>query len=413
MRACLTRPPASSTALRRLPLAVGLCALVFGPSVAFAKDKDKDKKDEDETTIEETPSPDEFREAGEEDETPDPKRLDEADKDDATDPEKADDDNFSDGDDSDDLQFNDDNEQETVKAREAGEDTAQIFRDFEKKVRDLNPDEEQIKWEQYLEKYPKSLFRDRIESRMDDLSNQMFSERIPTGDDASKVDGKDKEINFADGWRLMGLDPKTKVSGGFELGIPNWFGLNLDFEYQIIRQLSIHAGVGRGIGGLEVAAGGKYAIIKSARTKTMLTVGVDVGLNTKPLNIYPTVAPTIGVGQRINVLNGLDIALEVGAVPEFHQPLNMRYTGGLSAELRANDVVYAFAETQYNLRPVEEALFEFNTVSFGLRFVPTAKRVKEDGSGRAVIGVGANVPYMHDYWAFYKGAVGADINYYL
>lgn len=404
MRACLARSLVS-----RLGLALSVSAVVFLPSTGFAKDK-KDEPSEEENT---TPSPDEFEEEGSEDDDAPPKRLEEADKADETDPDKKDDEEFSDDNDADDLQFNDDSEQETVKPREEGEDTAQIYRDFQKKVSEMNADEEQIKWEAYLQKYPKSLFRDRIESRMDDLSNEMFSERIPTAGDAKGVDGADREINFANGWRLMGLDPKSKISAGFELGIPNWFGLHGDFEYQILRQLSAHAGVGHGLGGWEIAAGAKYAIIKSARTNTMLTLGVDLGLNTKPANLYPTVAPTLGFGQRVNVLEGLDLSVQVSAIPEFHSPINVRYTGGLSGELRANETVYAFAETQFNFRKVETSLFQFNTVSFGLRFVPSAKKMKEDGSGKAVVGVGANVPYLHDYWSLYQGAVSADVNYYL
>ncbi len=405
MRACL-----APSLVSRLGLALCLASVVLAPTTTWAKDK----KDKDDTSDEDkTPSPDEFKEEGSEEDTPDPKRLDEADKTDDSDPDKKDDDNFSDDNSGDDLQFNDEGEQETVKPREEGEDTAQIYRDFQKKVSELNADEEQIKWEAYLQKYPKSLFRDRIEARMDELSNEMFGERIPTSGDAHGIDGKDREINFANGWHLMGLDPKTKISAGFELGIPNWFGLHGDFEYQILRQLSAHAGVGHGLGGWEITAGAKYALIKSARTNTMLTAGLDLGLDTKPANLYPTVAPTIGVGQRINVLRGLDLSLQFSAIPEFHSPINLRYTGGLSAELRANETVYAFAETAVNFRKLPDALFDFNTVSFGLRFVPTAKKMKDDGSGKVVVGVGANVPYLHDYWSLYEGAVNADVNYYL
>ena len=104
--------------------------------------------------------------------------------------------------------------------------------------------------------------------------------------------------------------------------------------------------------------------------------------------------------------------MQVSAIPEFHTPFNVRYTGGLSAELRANETVYAFAESQFNFRKVEDSLFQFNTVSFGLRFVPS-KKVKEDGGSKAVIGIGANVPYLHDYWSLYQGAINADVNYYL
>lgn len=410
-------PATSPRAAWAFRLLFGLVAgtTVLAPAAALAADK-KDKKtqdDDEDADMSEAPSADDFKEkdSGDDDGAA-PKRLETGDSDDDSDPDEKADDDFSDSNSGDDLDFRDDSEQETVKAHEAGEDTAQVYRDFQKKVSELNADEEQIKWEQYLEKYPKSLFRDRIEARMDDLSNEMFSERVPSDKDNTAADAAKRELNFANGWHLMGVDPQTKVSAGFELGIPNWFGLKGDFEYQLQRQLSAHAGINHGLGGWEISGGAKYAIIKSARTKSILTAAVDLGLNTRPRNLYPTVAPTIAFGQRLDVLQGLDLAVQVSAIPEFHAPFNVRYTGGFTGELRANEIVYAFAETQFNLRKVDESLFQFNTVSFGLRFMPK-KKSNDSGAGRALIGIGANVPYLHDYWSPYQGAVNADINYYL
>ncbi len=412
MRARLALPLAVCLApgrLSRLCLMGGLSLFLVAPANAAKKDKETEEE-----TEEPTPSPDDFREAGEEeeDDEPAPKRLEEDDKDDETDPDEKADDDFSDDNDDDDLEFNDEDEQSSVKPREAGEDTAQIYRDFEKKVSEYNADEEQIKWEQYLEKYPKSLFRDRIEARMDELSNEMYSERVPGSDGVKAVDGADRELNFANGWHLMGVDPQSKITAGFALGIGNWFSMKADLEYQLMRQLSVHGGVNRGLGGWEIAAGGKYALIKSARTNTILTGAIDLGLFTAPANMYPTVIPTIGLGQRINVLSGLDLALVVSVVPEFHQPINVRYSGGLTAELRANEILYVFAETQANLRDVSGSLFQFHTASFGLRFVPK-RSSQDDGGGRAIVGVGADAPYLHDYWNLYGGAVNVDAAYYL
>jgi hypothetical protein len=406
-----TRPASRARALRLL-FALSASALVLSPAFAAGKDKKEKAEDDDSTDMTEGPSRDDFKEKDDpSDDEPAPTRLEQGDSEDDSDPDAKADDDFSDDNGGDDLDFRDESEQETVKAREAGEDTAQIYRDFQKKVSELNTDEEQIKWEQYLEKYPKSLFRDRIETRMDELSNEMFGERIGNEGSSSK-DAAKREINFANGWRLMGVDPVSKVSAGFEMGIPNWFGLHGDFEYQVMRQMSAHAGVNHGIGGWEITGGAKYALVKSARTKSILTAALDVGLATKPRNLYPTVAPTLAFGQRFDVLEGLDVAVQVSVIPEFHKPFNLRYTGGLTAELRANEIVYAFTETQFNFRKVESSLFEFNTVSFGLRFVPKKKN-NDSGGGRAVVGIGANVPYLHDYWSLYQGAVNADLNYYL
>jgi len=405
--------PVSSARALRLLFALSAGTLVLSPAFAAGKEKKEKTEDEDDAEMTEGPSRDDFKEKGDpSDDEPAPTRLDEADSEDNSDPDAKADDDFSDDNGGDDLDFRDDSEQETVKAREPGEDTAQLYRDFQKKVSEMNTDEEQIKWEQYLEKYPKSLFRDRIETRMDELSNEMFGERVPGSEGTSAKDAAKREINFANGWRLMGVDPQTKISAGFEMGIPNWFGLHGDFEYQVMRQMSAHAGVNHGLGGWEISAGAKYAIVKSARTKSILTAALDVGLNTEPRNLYPTVAPTIAFGQRFDVLEGLDVAVQMSVVPEFHVPFNLRYTGGLTAELRANEIVYAFTETQFNFRKVENSLFQFNTVSFGLRFVPKKKN-NDSGGGRAVVGIGANVPYLHDYWSLYQGAINADLNYYL
>ena len=297
----------------RCVLALIVLTATFAPAPAFAAGKKDKEKTEDEEAEEatRTPSPDEFREAGsEEEETPDPKRLDEDDKEDDSDPDQKDDDDFTDDDSGDDLQFNDDSEQGTVQARGPGEDTAQIYRDYEKKIREMSPDEEQIKWEAYLEKYPNSMFRDRIQARMEELSNAEYGERIKTAEGAG-ADAKDREIQFMNGWHLMGVDPRSKLSAGFEIGIPNWFGLHADLEYQILRQFSAHAGVNHGLGGWEISAGGKYAILKSARTNTILTAAVDLGLNTLPANLYPTVSPTLAFGRRFKVLGGLDLAAQV------------------------------------------------------------------------------------------------------
>ncbi len=431
MRARLLSDRTPAPARFSVLLAAALAVSFVAPNRAEAADK-KDtntdcskgaKKDakgkdcpKDVETSTPTPSPDEFKEQDDGDTTPDPKRLDKADTQDNTDPDKKDDDNYSDPGKGDQLNFTDENEQNAVKPKGPGEDTAQIYRDFQKKVSELNADEEQIKWEEYLNKYPNSMFKDRIQSRMDDLSNAMYGERIKGPNDTA-VDAKDKEIQFATGWHLMGPDPRSKISAGFEIGIPSWFGLHGDFEYQILRSFSAHAGVDHGLGGWEIKGGAKYSLIKSARTNTILTAAVDLGLETAPANLYPTVSPTIAFGQRFKVLNGLDVCAQVSLVPEFHQPLTSRYLGGVSAELRANDTVYAFVESAVNLSPVDSGqsspkLFSFDTASFGLRFVPT-KHVQDNGSGKAEIGLGANIPYYHDYWSLYQGAVNADVNYYL
>jgi hypothetical protein len=68
-----------------------------------------------------------------------------------------------------------------------GQDNSQIYREAVNRAKELSPEDELIAWERYLEKYPKSLFRDRIDARVDDLNELMYSDRIDTGDDGYKA----------------------------------------------------------------------------------------------------------------------------------------------------------------------------------------------------------------------------------
>lgn len=85
----------------------------------------------------------------------------------------------------------------------------------------MTPDEEQLVWESYLAKYPKSLFRDRIEEHMEELSAIMFGERVPGSDKGSAgVDAVDRELNFAQPFSLSSVDTRSHVSVGVQWGFP-------------------------------------------------------------------------------------------------------------------------------------------------------------------------------------------------
>lgn len=382
----------------------------------------KDKKDDDEDEVEETdrPSEDDFKEE-DEDAEPAPTRLAEDDVDDDADPTKEEEDEFDLGDDEpdDEIEFRDLSEQETVKPREAGEDTAQIYRDAQKKYDDLLPDEEILRWEQYLQEYPKSLFRDRIEARMEELSQLMFSERVPGSDKGATAerDAAKRELNFATPTRFSSVDPRSHATVGAEIGIPNWAGGRIDGEYQIIRNLSVHGGIARGFAGGEFVLGGKYALVKSARTGTIVTGALDVGLNFKPS--YVGFRPWVGIGQRFDVMEGLDLQLVGGLSGELQSFPTLRWNGGFNAELRPNDTVYIFAETTLNHKAVHpmqggiqrDFAFWYNTATFGLKFAPI-KGKGVDKDGRVVLELAASTPYARNYWGFYQGAVQFSGHYY-
>jgi hypothetical protein len=400
--------------MRRTPLLTLLAVAVLSSSTAFAADKKKKDAEEDDIPIGETLDVDEddFKEAGSDDEPP-PKRLEEADKEEAE--EGGELDFGEDGKDEDDLDFTEDDEQQSVRPRAPGEDTAKLYRDTQKKAKDMTPDEEQLLWEAYLQRYPKSLFRDRIEEHMEELSAIMFGERVPGSDKGSLgVDAVDRELNFGQPFSLSPVDTRSHISVGVQWGFPSWFGGKLDAEYAFARQFSAHVLLGRDFAGGVVQPGAKYAIIKSSRTGTILSAGLDLKLNTSPT--FLAVRPIVSFGQRIRFLKGLDLAAQMAVDIETREYSDLRYNWGLSAHLQANEVVSVFWEwswdAKYISHPDVDDSFRFFTTTFGLKF--TAKQPTNDqGDGRLDVGLGAALPYATNYWGFYLGGVDVMADYYL
>jgi hypothetical protein len=172
-----------------------------------------------------------------------------------------------------------------------------------------------------------------------------------------------------------------------------------------------------------LVGGAKYALLKSARTGTIVTVGGDAKVYTSPA--YLDLHPWAGVGQRFDVMQGLDVQAQVGLDLELRSPQALRYEAGLAAELRASDVVSAFVETSMDFKylggipydSVNEAGetvtmktgsgMRFAVATFGLKFQASKPR-NDDGDGRLDVGLGANIPASSNYWGFYNGAVSID-----
>jgi hypothetical protein len=404
--------------MRLATLVVAALLLAFP---AAAKDKkDKDKDDDVEAAPEPTVDEDAFKEAPSEDEKQAPKRLEEGDKEETDDGGELD---FTDEDQGPAVKFTDDDEQKSVAARGPGEDTAQLYRVQQKACAEMTPDEETIAWEEYLRKYPSSLFKDRIDARMEELSTLLFSERVPGSDRGARaLDAAKRELNFATPARFLGVDPRSKIRFGFEWGFPAWFGLTADLEYEIVRELSVHGGAGaKGKSGY-AAVGGRYALIKSARTGTVLSGSLDFEAPTNPF--YLIVEPSVGFGQRVRFMNGLDLQVSLGPDLELRDSSDIVWHANGHAELRANDIVYIFAETSTATKylldeddpatTVKESVdtFRFYAVTFGMRFVPRQGK-GDNKSGRVVTTVGATTPYSVNYWGFYRGAVVANGDWYL
>ncbi len=408
---------------RLLGLSALLALFVAGPAFGAPKSKDKKAEEEEDYTDEPLPSASDFKEDGEEAEgdSPPPARIQDDDKAE----EESEDLDFSD-ESEEELDFGDETEQETLKPRGPGEDTAQLYRDFQKKQAEVTPDEELIAWEAYLKKYPKSLFRERIETRTEELSALLFGERVPGSDRGGQREAAaDRELNFTNPLQFSSADPRSRIGATVEIGIPNWASPHLDAEFQVLRELSVHAGLKQDVTGLGVVLGGKYAIIKSARTHTVLSGALDFDLNSSPT--FPKLRPAVRFGQELPFLQGLHLQAEIGVTAELRDPAGLRYFYGINAELRANEVVYAFAETSGTIKYLgadEFSAFNFMVVSFGMKFVPTKGGMpmvtaKKNGpfilhdSKPVVIILGANIPYSHKYWGFYQGSVTLGGEWYL
>jgi hypothetical protein len=426
--------------MRRLPLLSTLFASLLFASPAFAADKKKDddksdsssdskkddkkddkkgdKKKKDDDDIDLTKdldvNPDAFKDADDKAaDTAPVKKLD------ADETEKEDDelDFNDDANDGDDLKFTDDDEQQSVKPRQPGEDTAQIYRDTQKKCKDMTPDEEQLVWEEYLRKYPKSLFKDRVETRMDELSSLMFGERVPGSDQGERgIDAAQRELNWSVPFSLSPIDTRSHISVGIQWGFPAWFGGKVDAEYAFMRQLSGHVLLGRDFAGAVVQPGVKYALIKSSRTGTLLSGGLDFKLNASPT--FLAFHPVIGFGQRIRVLHGLDISAQIAADFETREDSDVRLNWGLHGELRPNETVAVFWEWSWDAKYIgnpdlpHNDYFRFFTTTFGLKF-NASKPKNEQGKGKIDAGVGAVFPYATNYWGFYAGGVDLMGDFYL
>jgi hypothetical protein len=313
------------------------------------------------------------------------------------------------------VEFDDeDEEDESSETQQPGEDTASIYRAKLDEVKGWAADEEAMEWEQYLKRYPNSLFRSRIEARLDELGEKMFDQRLTTGTTGS-TDAGTRELFFATPLQLESIDPRSKIRVGFEWGFPQYFSLLADYEQQIMRELSVHGGIRGRYDATNFEAGARYAFVKSARTQWLVTGILDFRYNFDPS--YPGFRPQIGIGKRADVADGLDLTLEGGADLVIADEFSPRLVGGFNATLHANRQVSVFFEgSSYMKDMFDESLenggFRFNVITFGLQFVA----VKGDANtrkGQGLAKLAATAPVMTNYWGYHSGAVDADFNYYL
>ncbi len=323
------------------------------------------------------------------------------------DDEEADDEDY--GGDREEKEFTfEDEEEESVPIGGPGQDTAKIYRDFVEEMEDLGPDEEIIQWEDYLRKYPNSLFKDRILTRIDDISEAQYDERVPSSEGFGDVDAGRREIRMAAPLHLEPIDPRTRLRAAFEWGYPEWVNLVADYERQLQRNWSVHGGVRRRYTGWSIELGSRYALVKSARTNTILTGILDVRGNTEPF--FPTLRPQLGLGQRFSVKgSALDIQLVGGPDLQLHSGLHVHWLLGTNVTYAPSDRVAFFLETNVEAKDVlweeAESFFRFPIATFGITFA-LDKAAKKLGT------VAANAPYASYYWGYHFGGVMGDFKLY-
>ena len=312
------------------------------------------------------------------------------------------------------VDFDDEEEEEHSEAQKPGEDTAAIYRAKLDEMKGWAADEEAMEWEAYLKQYPNSLFRSRIEARMDELGEKMFDQHL-TASTTGSTDAAAQELFFATPLHLENIDPRSKLRAGFEWGFPQHFGLVVDYEQQIQRNWSVHGGVRGRYTGTNFEAGTRYALVKSVRTQWIVTGIADIRYNFDPSEA--AFRPQIGIAKRFDVAQGLDVQLEGGSDLLFSDEFSPRLVGGFNVTLHANRQVSIFAEgSSYAKDMFDDSLehggFRFNVASFGLQFVGV-KGNQNTGKGEGLLKLAATAPVMTNYWGYHEGAVDADFNYYL
>jgi hypothetical protein len=390
--------------------------LVSGPG--WAQDADEDDFEFDDG---------DFYEAGEDDEEDeDVQRLEEGDTETGEeDPDDSEWEFVAPDEEESELEFDDEfGDDSRVQIAGPGQDTARIYRAYLEEVSDLVPDEEALAWERYLKKYPNSLFQSRIDEHLTDLGDEMYDERIEDRyiqvEDAGKA-----EIHFSQPLLLDSLDPRNKIRVGFEWGYPSYFNLYADYEHQLTREISVHGSIGNEYTGLNATVGGKYALLKSARTNTLVTGMLDAHLNMDP--VFPALRPQVGVGHRFEgVAEGLDVMGQGGIdLVIYNGAISPRYLGGANATLKLNDTVRAFFETYSYTKDIfsrggndkddasgsvtPDGSFRFNVVTFGIKFTTR----KGQNTDLYETSVGATAPYSYYYWSYHYGSVTGDFQYYL
>ena len=289
-----------------------------------------------------------------------------------------------------------------------GADTAETYRATLQAVQGMDPDDEMQTWDAYLRQYPTSAFRPQIEKRMEVLEDEMYDlNRIRRTDDPDPVDADKAQLSFSQGMLIENLNPRRRVQVLVEWGLPDYANLGLDYEHPLARNFSIHGGVRRRFTGFNLEGGARWAMVKSARTNTLVTAIVDVRVNAGPA--FVAFRPQLAAGKRFGKL---DLQGQAGVDLAPRAKLDLKVIGGLNATYRASDAVGMFAESSVWMGTSSGASgpFRFNQYTFGMKFFPARKAKKPENTE---INVGATIPYTNAYWQYHFGSLMGQANFYL
>jgi len=307
--------------------------------------------------------------------------------------------------------------------QDLGADSEAIYRRTFDRLSRMPPDEELLGWEEYLATYPNSVFRARIEGRMKELEAEMYAVRQPaSGSSTGEVDAQDQQIDFAHAMQLNQLNPRSRLQVGFEWGLTDYMNLFADYEKAFGQRISAHAGIRRRYSGFGLELGPRFALVKSPRTMTIVSIWPDIHVNLNPA--FPAFAPKIGAGKRFGKLDAqvqggvdLEVRSENDLTGGTTTKLRTRYSGGVSLFYAASETVGFFGEAYLNLRPVaadaafDGSTFNFHVVSFGLKFFPGIK--SRPGEKPLEVNTGATVPVAQNYWQYHYGSIMGQVNYYM
>lgn len=285
-------------------------------------------------------------------------------------------------------------------------DTAEVYRRTLSTTVGMDVDDEMQVWEQYLQTFPNSAFRPQIEARVKILEDKLYNAARPEND-KPKVDAKDQQLAFSQALLLESINPRRRIHVLLEWGLPDWANLAAGYEHAFGKRFSVLGQFRRRFTGPSLEAGVRYALVKSQRTKTLLTAMMDVHLNLAPAFIG--FRPQLGFGKAFGPL---EIQAQAGVDISPRAEIDIRGIGGLHINYRAAEAVALFAESSVLIKNKSGAAgpFRFNQIAFGMRFFPLRKAKKPDN---AEINIGAAIPYTSAYWRYHFGAVVGQANFYL